>query len=46
MKGNLLLSKEIAGSGSTWASKRSKALHYIMMDKILFFKKQPKHTKD
>lgn len=36
MKGNLLLSKEIAGSGSAWASEKSRALLSIVTDKILF----------
>lgn len=41
MKGNLLLSKETAGSGGAQASEKSRALHSIVMDKILFLKKQP-----
>jgi hypothetical protein len=36
MKGNLKLSKEIAGSGSTWDSDKSKVSHSLVMDKILF----------
>jgi hypothetical protein len=46
MKGNLQLSKEIAGSGCTQDSKKSRASHFIMMDKVLFFKKLHQHTKE
>lgn len=45
MKGNLKLSKEIAGSASAWDSDKSKVSHSIVMDKILFFKIECLHTR-
>lgn len=45
MKGNLKLSKEITGSGSTWDSGKSKASHCIVTDKILFFKIEHKRMR-